>query len=545
MDAQNGFQLGQLRGILERRAMLIATVAGAFLLAAVFVAAIMPDEYSSRATLLIEPQTISETLVESNLQESDLNSRLHLIQMQILSRGRLSRVIDELDVYPEMSEQVTREEVIAYMREQIGVAPVLPELEAAAGIRNRNVEINTFVLAFRHRKAEMAAAVANRLANDFIEEHIRERVQTSGDTSEFIETELQRLQRRISDVESRIAAIKSDNAGRLPEDLDANQRLYDRALQAQRTLLRDLAIAESDEAFYRQQMLTGDAEFFKYSNNELTPERRLEALKLALGEFKSRGFTDKHPDVIRARAEMAEVEERVANAKPTEEGGDGNLTIAQQNAQAEAQRAALRAQSSRSELANVESQITDMEQRLAQTPRVAEQLGNLEREHEHLFESIQEFAGKRLEAGVAADMERRQKGERFRVLEAAIPEPNPASPNRPVIVVAGLMLGLLLGGGLAILIEAADSSYHDTRSLQDRVRIPVLASVPDVVLESDRAAKRRRRFRQLLAAGVVTGGVLVAAIAGNWWVNGVPGAISGLVGGGSEAAAPAAPSGGR
>src|SRR5262245_61798331 len=151
MDSEQGIQLDDLKRILGRRSRLVLAVLAAGLLVATFVAAILPNQYESRATLLIEPQTISEKLVEPNLAETELNKRLHLISMQILSRGRLSKVIDEFDVYPDMEDEKTREEIIEYMRDKIAVTPVVNELEARLGIRSLKVEINTFQLAYRHR----------------------------------------------------------------------------------------------------------------------------------------------------------------------------------------------------------------------------------------------------------------------------------------------------------------------------------------------------------------------------------------------------------
>jgi hypothetical protein len=139
-------------------------------------------------------------------------------------------------------------------------------------------------------------------------------------------------------------------------------------------------------------------------------------------------------------------------------------------------------------------------------------------------------------------MERRQKGEQFRILESAFPPPRPFSPNRVVIIVVGLVLGVGLGAGVAVLLEAIDPSFHGARQLQTALRLPVLASIPGIILESDRAAMRRRRIRNAVAAAAVTGVVLVGAVAGNWAVNGVPGFVQGIVGG-EEAEQPVGPAG--
>ncbi len=527
MNTEQSFQIGSLIDMLRRRLGLIAVVAGAVTLAAILVAAILPNQYKSTAILLIEPQTISRDLVASNLQSSDLNDRLHLIQMQILSRPRLSSVIEEFDVYPEESEERTREEVIEMMRDQIFVQPLLSELEQRAGIRSRDVQINTFQLSFRHRDKDMAASVANKLARSFVEENIKERTRASGDTSEFIRADVQRLKTTIAGVESRIAEIKSANNGSLPEDLPANQRLHERVIGQVRDAQRDLALAESDEAFYRQQVVNGAGDYLRYSSAILTPERRLDSLRLQVGEWEARGFTEKHPDIVNARAEIAELEAKIADKASGDD--DAELSTAQQTAKAEMQRAGLRAASARKELARLQANLGSIEERLTQTPRVKEQLGALEREWESLTVNYHDMSAKLAQAEVAADMERRQKGEKFRVLEEAVPDSNLASPNRPAIVVLGGVLGLALGLGLAVLLGAADRSFHEPRALQDRLGIPVLASVPKVLLASDHAATRRRRLLGAFGAAAVTGLVLVTAIAGNWVVNGVPGAVKELV----------------
>ena len=95
-----------------------------------------------------------------------------------------------------------------------------------------------------------------------------------------------------------------------------------------------------------------------------------------------------------------------------------------------------------------------------------------------------------------------------------------------------------------MLLEALDSSFHGARQLQTALRLPVLASIPGIVLESDRAAMRRRRIRNAVAAAAVTFVVLVGAVAGNWAVNGIPGFIQTIVEG-EEAKTPTPPAGER
>ena len=536
MDDEQGLQLSELFAVIRRRRGLIATTAGSILLAAIFLASVLPNEYQTYATLLVEPQTISENLVSATQGETDLNYRLNLMAAEILSRSRLSRIIDTLELYEEESEEMTREEVIEMMRNQIQVLPVIPEFESTDP--RRPPELNTFQVFFRNRSARTAADVANRIANDFVEEHIQKRTRTSSDTSEFIEAELARLATQIQAVEERSAAVKGANAGSLPEDLRSNQvvqeRTYDELREAQRTL----AEAEGDVTFYRQQEITATS--FLDPRDQASPEQRLEALELRIAEYKARGFTDKHPDVIASHHEIEEIRAGLERDRETDDEDSRAPSVAQQNAAGERHRAELRVQSAKAELQRLQASVDEFAQRMAKTPQVAEQLDALQREYEHLYESYREFSRKRLEAAVAADMERQVKGERFRVLESAVPPLQPTSPNRPLILAVGLLLGLALGGGVAVLLEAGDDSFHSARRLQAALRIPVLASIPSILLERDRALRRRRRVRNLALASVVTLVVLAGSGVGYVVVNGLPGPLRSLIEGEPPAEAAAA-----
>jgi len=76
------------------------------------------------------------------------------------------------------------------------------------------------------------------------------------------------------------------------------------------------------------------------------------------------------------------------------------------------------------------------------------------------------------------------------------------------------------GAAVALLLEVADTSVHESREAQGAFGLPVLASIPKVKLEWDRARERRR---QILAIGLGVGlaaVTLVGAGAGYWIVNG-------------------------
>ncbi len=519
MDLEPGLQI-DLLGALRRRAMLGALVAGGVFLLSYWVAMALPNRYESYATLLVEPQSVSDILVEAGAPETEVNSRLHIMTAQILSRPRLSRIIDELNLYQEESLTVSREDVIDLMRSRIRVVPVVPELEVVRTRSVREVEINTFQVYFSARTPNTAAQVAQRLANDFIEKHIAERVEMTQTSLEFIEAERARLENTMLTVEQRIARAKDANPGQLPEDFNANQRLLEGTISDLRQAQRQLDIARSDEAVWAHQVRTA-GETARGPRDGASPSRKLELLELSVAELRARGFTDKHPDMLTTQLEIEALRQKVESG--TAEEGDGPPTYAQQSAISERQRSTLRVQLAEREGERLVAQIEEIRNRMEATPRVAEQLDALGREHAQLSESLRDFANRHLEASVQANLERRQLGEQFRIVEPAFPPPSPNSPNRLVILVVGLFLGLALGGMTGVAVENFDTSLHAARDLQSAVKLPVFASIPAIVLDSDRADMNRRRLRYAAATMAVVVVCLFGGAASYVVVNGRPG----------------------
>ena len=79
------------------------------------------------------------------------------------------------------------------------------------------------------------------------------------------------------------------------------------------------------------------------------------------------------------------------------------------------------------------------------------------------------------------------------------------------------------------MLEVTDASVHDARQIQGLLNLPVLASIPQIWLESDRIDRRRTLVRQALASAALVMFVLVGGAANYSWVNGMPGFVDDLL----------------
>jgi succinoglycan biosynthesis transport protein ExoP len=524
MNVEAGFQL-DLVGALRRRLWLIVSVIGAVFLLAYWVAMVLPNYYRSWATIFVEPQAISQELVEAGLGEADLTQRLNLMSAEILSRSRLSRVIDELELYQSESKTMLRVEIIEMMHSRISVEPVVSALAEKVNSKGDDLELNTFVVLFVAKDPVIASKVAQHLANDFVNRHIEARVAVTEKGLEFIEDELARLSENAKLVQSKIAELKDENTGSLPDDLVANRRLLERTLGELRRAERDLDEAAGDQAFWEaQQMMVAASD----PRDDLSPARRLQLLEMRLAEYRSRGFTEKHPDVLQVQQEVAQMRAQMTAVDP-QGGSQQPRSVAQQTVLAQKQKAVLKVEAAEKEIARLREQADGIESRMIATPRVAEKLEALDSEALQLLASLKDYSDRRQAARVRVALERRQLGEQFRILEPAYPAPEPSSPNRPLILIMGVIGGIALALGTALALEGVDSSFHLVRDLQSALSVPVLAAIPNILLESDYILRRRRRMRNALAASLVVVISLVGGAATYMYVNGMPGWLNAVV----------------
>jgi succinoglycan biosynthesis transport protein ExoP len=443
-----------------------------------------------------------------------LSDRLGLMTSEILSRSRLSDIITKMDLYEEEHEDMQRFEVVDLMRSYISVEPVFGEMDSQQ--RGREVKFNTFRIIFSHESPQVAKDVAQRIANDFINANITSRTEITGKSLDFMSDEIVGLTSQLAALENTIAGVKAEHAGRLPDELDSNQRMLQFTMGDLRDAQRIHSAAESDASYWKNQALSSGS--MSGPGDNASPGFRMRVLELELGSLIARGYTEKHPDVVRIESEIALLQELI---KRNGEDESAPKSFGEQNARAEQGRAELRAAAAIEDIGRLRETIAEYENRLASTPAVAEKLDALNRQYAHLYRSYQDFSDRLQQAGVQADLERRQLGEKFRILESAEIAPEPSSPNRILLLSLGAMFGLVLGAGIGLISEMSDTSLHTTNDLQTALGIPVLVSVPRIMLESDRSARTQRIVREVLAATGVVAFVLVGGVATYYFVNGV------------------------
>ena len=265
----------------------------------------IPNIYQASTTILVVPQKVPENYVRSTVPAA-VADRLQTLNQQIMSRTRLQQVIERYGLYREASKKMAPEEIIELMREKIDVS---------VDQRTRN-GVNSFSLSFQNPDPRIAMQVANGLASLYIEENLKLRERQARETANFLDRELAKLEKQLSEKEQLLSAFKQKYMGELPDQQDANLRMLDRLEIQYQTSSAALAAAKDRQIQLQQQL----NQLSSSSNTVVVEGRvmaldpdvaRLEEMKAQLSALRNR-YTDAHPDVISLVAKTKKLEKELS-----------------------------------------------------------------------------------------------------------------------------------------------------------------------------------------------------------------------------------------
>jgi polysaccharide chain length determinant protein (PEP-CTERM system associated) len=539
----------------KRSVLLIWLVLSAVAVAIVYK---LPTLYTSEALILVESQKIPEKYVAATVN-SEVQDRLATISQEILSSTRLQKIIEDFNLYQDEKKNHVQEEILEMMRKDITI-----KLEKG-WTGNRP---GAFRIGYVGPNPALIAQVANRIANLFIEENLRSREVQAEGTAEFIDTQLQDAKKKLDELEAAVGKYKVQHNGELPQqetalqaavtrlqtELQANRDAIGRAYQSKLMAENTLQVSEDMAATLARSPGTANtvqgrpdapgtaAAPGKLKNSEVL-QSQLDSL---LGHYR-----EEHPDVVRLRDQIA----RAKKAEEEKEAQEASKTTAVQKAESKApsdKPAPVKTGNAvtpvetaqwRERINGLKLQISildkEIDQRHIEESRILGDIKALQSRIERLPLREQEMAGvtrdyeitkanykalldKKISATMATDMERRQKSERFTLLDPARVPELPYKPNRPLFYGLGSALGLVIGLAFAVGGELRkDLLLGEWELPRDLV---VLGRVPDIRLAIPAAAsgvgqpsQRPLRWRFALVSSAVFSVLVVLAAAAGYY----------------------------
>jgi polysaccharide biosynthesis transport protein len=449
----------------------------------------LPRTYQATTTIAVGSARVAANLVGS--VEIDRQERMRAVSQQLLSRSVLERTarLEHLDQDGSIEAAVSR------LRGGIGVSlpdSITPGTNSGAAPATQlspeqKAELDTYQVSFVSDTPEDAQRIVNRLAQVFVEENSKTREIRAQDTSQFIDTQLRASEQRLTALEGRLREMKEAFMGRLPEQTNANLAMVSamqRQLESGATAMRGeqdrLSMIEK-QIDAMQQNADETAAAMKGTPAE-SAQTRVATLRRELSDAQLT-YTEKHPEVIRLKEELATAEKAAAaeRARPAADRMallNGNAEYRQLLKDRETTR--LRIAEFQRQQTAVTAQVAQYSGRVEAAPRVEQQMVSLQRAYDLERGTYQDLAGKKQTALLNEELQRKQGGEQFAVLVPAGLPSEPFKPKPMRVMLMAIAAGLVLGGAFAFGREYLDRSVHDARGLRDEFELPVLAEIPRI-----------------------------------------------------------------
>lgn len=543
MEEPQELTLEDYLGILKRRKWQLILPIVLLVPIAVVVALTLPPVYRSTATILIEQQEIPPDLIRTTVT-SFADQRIQVIKQRVMTTANLGAIIEEYGLYLDLREKVSMNAAVAEMRRNVGLEMMNANVIDPRSGRAQKATI-AFSLSYDNPSPARAQKVTNELVSLFMDENIRQRREAVTEASAFLREEAERLANEIRAIEASLAEFKQQHKDTMPELFSVNRELLSRAEDQLRNTVLELRTLEEQRLYLQTQLARVDpllgAPAGSGSGGSQTPQARLQALRADYARIQSR-YGPEHPDRRQMEREMAVLERQLRSSKGSDTGTQQRalqreLARAQQRysdehpdvRRLERELAQLGEQGSsggggasslaapgenpvfaqfRSQLESVTREIETLrasrsdlqeriavyQQRLKEAPTVEREYRNLTRGYDNAVAKYREIKDKELEAELAQSLEAERKAERFTLIEPPTVPDEPIEPNRPAIMMMGLVLSIGGGVGHLAVREFMDKGLRGARAVQSATGVLPLAVIPYIDVPADRRRRRRRRL---------------------------------------------------
>ncbi len=472
--------------MLRRRLKVILIPALLAPLAGYLVSYAFPPKFTSQSTVLVEGQKVPDTLVQSVIT-SDFTQRVQTLQQQVLSPSRLRPMIQSLALVKPDEEN----KLIDDIQHNISVEPVITSMSAAgmAAAKKKKASGSDepgFNVNYTDSEPVRAQKICDALTELIVNENLKSRGEVAKGTTDFLSRQVEDAKRAIDEQDKKLAAFKKQYMGQLPTDADNNVRMLMSLNTQLDATTQTLARAQQDKA-YTESMLAQQTAAWKSSQSNTNPqtlEQQLNQLQAQLMQLQAR-YTDDHPDVIKTKADIAEVQKKLkeVNAAAASATDSGDKASASEPPEIRQLRLQIHQYQNVIEQAAIDQkrlqgQIGVYQSRTAMSPGVEEQYKLLTRDNDNAQAFYKDLLAKKSSAELSTSMENQQQGEQMNVLVRASLPDSPSFPNRPFFAAGGLGAGLALGFILAIILEFSDKSIRTEKDAAAIMDLPLLISVP-------------------------------------------------------------------
>ncbi len=480
-----------LFSVWHRRWLALALAWGVCLLGWLAVAAV-PNSYESKARIFVQ---LHDPLAEQiGIGSGDRRRDMERVRQTLTSAVNLEKVVRASSLGDGITTPRQMEQAV---------------LDLGKAVKVVSQQENLFEITAVSTDGNISDAQSSRLAHDIVQKMIdifREENLAGGrgemtDTIAFMNQQLADREKQLEAAEQRRLQFEA----RYPELTQGGASLLQR-MESARADLRgidaDIAGAQSALAAMNGQLAGTPATL----SGPGTGGARgvLAEAQGQLANLRGRGLTESHPDVIAARNQVAQLRATVQSEGP----GAGmpnpayaSLQSIRAEKQANLQALQARRSATQADLARIAAQ-------QVANPEVAAEAQRISRDYDVLKQQYDKLLQDREALRLRGQVETERSAVKFQVIDPPTTPRAPVAPNRPLLLLGVLVVGI--GAGIAAAFAAGQlrSTFQTTARLEKAIGLPVLGAISHTLTDSARALKRQR-LKYFFAGSAGLGGMFV------------------------------------
>jgi protein tyrosine kinase modulator len=472
----------------------------------------LPDRYQADARVFVDTRTALKPALQGLTTDQNVDAQINYVRQSLLEGPQLAKIATETGVLPAgVTDERARTRILNVLSNRI----VLTVLSAGNQGDERSTAGTIYSFHYVDESRQRALHVVETLLNTFVDQTLGGKREGSEHAQKFLETQIKDYEQRLSAAEDRLAAFKKKNVGLMPSEQGGYFAQLQNEVDAAKKAETDLSVAMSRRVELAKQ-LHGDeaisaagtsipilgARGMSGGNDTLS---RIQQAQAKLDELLLK-FTDRHPDVIAARATLDELKKRRAieleslrrgDASAIASSGAGNNPV-YQTIQLELNKEDVEIAALRRELAQHQGTVAELRQRVNSAPQVEAEFQQLNRDYDvnkaqytALLESYQ-----KARLGERAD---NAGSVRFEVVLPPTAPATAVSPKRTVLLAAVWLAALAAAAAVAYVLNVLRPVVSSVRSVNELTAFPVLGVV-GVAFPSKQQGEFRRRMWQFSAA---------------------------------------------
>ena len=470
-----------LHTVWNRRWLALAVAWGVCILGWLAVAFI-PNSYESRARIYVE---LEDVLSEQLEISGDGQQAITKVRQTLVSAVNLERVVRSTKLGDKVATDSEMQSAVQSLTENILVESEqdnLFEITATVGKSNLSDAEN----------AALAKDVVQNLIDIFRESNIAGNRGDVADTIAFLDQQLDERKSELEAAEQRRLNFEAQHP-----DLIGGTGTVTGRLQTMRTEMRgidaDIAAAQSALAAINGQLASTPRSIMTAESGGA--RGALIQAQSQLAAMRARGLTDSHPDVQAQRRQVESLREQAANEPAGASGAPNPAYTSLMLIRAERQ---ANVQALQARKAALQSDISALIAAQADEPAVAAEANRISRDYEVLKDKYDELLKDREEMRLRGQVETERSAFQFEVIDPPTAPRAPAAPNRPLLLLGVLIVGLGAGAGVAFVMGQLKSSFTTAERLERALDMPVIGTISRSVTEAARAHEKRR-MKQFLA----------------------------------------------